>query len=255
MLAISPCCCGGGCTATIPGKIIGCNSLGLPSITVEAHDATAGGTLLASTTTDASGNYTFTNISAVSGHAIVIVPVSLVRFTAVNRTLSWISGTPVFSSQWGCGKSSPSANTIQTPATGFFCFAGCAYPVAATLHLTDSWFGSFTVVNSGSGWVYPTVSYSYPGCFGCPARTVTVTFSNLEWHWLTDNSVNQCPNDSGATLAANAFTGGQVCFVPGVSAFSFSGTWPAGSPSAAALISMFCNNSSSPPSQTTTLTE
>jgi hypothetical protein len=253
MLMVVPCCCGG-CTTTINGKIIGCNSLGLPSVSVEAHDATAGGTLLATTTTDSGGNYTFAGITGVSGNAIVIVPVSLVRFTAVNRTLTWTSGATPTSSQWGCGKTTPAVNTVQTVATGYFCFSGCAYPVAATLHGTDTWFGSFTLVNTGSGWLLsPGISYSYPGCFGCPAKTVTVTFSSIEWHWKA--TFAGCPDDTASSPCNTVFGGLITCFIPGVSAFGITGTWPAGSSASSCLASMFCNNSASPPSQTTTLTE
>ena len=256
MLMVVPCCCGAAtCSTTINGKIIGCTSLGLPSISVEAHDATAGGTLIATTTTDASGNYTFSGISGVSGNNIVIVPVPGSRFVAVNRTLTWTSASTVTSAQWGCNKTTGTANTTQTPASGYHCGFGCVYPVADTLNGTDSWFGSFTLVNSGSGWVMSPASfnYTYAGCFGCPAKTVTITYGSFEWHWTAQPS--GCPDNVGANPCNTVFSGTTTCYIPGTSAFSVNGTWPAGSPSSLCIMDMFCNNTGTPPSQTFTLTE
>jgi hypothetical protein len=175
----SPGGCGCGCIVTsITGTFFGCNSLGIPSMTVEAHDATAGGTLLGTTTTNSSGVYTFTSLGAVSGNNIVLVPVTGGRFTATNRTLTWTSGTPS-NSQWGCAKTTPNSNITLAAAAGYQCIGCCPTPLPTTMHVSDSQPGVTALALTYSGVTADwegSISYSFPGCFGCPPKTVTIQY-------------------------------------------------------------------------------
>lgn len=70
-------------------------------------------------------------------------------------------------------------NVTLVPASGSTCTSSCVNPIADVLHATHSVFGPFTLTRNtggaqGDGW-YATITYSYPGCFCCPARTVTVS--------------------------------------------------------------------------------
>lgn len=214
-------CACGPCSVDILGKILGCSSFALTGLTVEAHDATAGGSLLASTTTNISGDYTFTGVPGVAGNDIVIVPIGGLRFVANNRTLNWTSGTPS-ATQWSCGFTTPTTTRTLLPATGYHCISSCAYPVKDTLDFTDSVLGSWVITWVAGQW-QGTHSYSYSGdpCgLGCTAQTLTL---NALWNgaainvtWGNSNNpttpfVAQCPLSGGAFSVGYAITPTIIC--------------------------------------------
>jgi hypothetical protein len=239
------CGCGPTCASpTFTGTITGCNSLVVPGITVEAHDATAGGTLLGSTTTNSSGVYTLSGLTGqVSGHTIVIVVVGGANgFANVNQNRTYTAGAPN-AFQWSCGATTPSSTIAigSSLAAGFTCpptysvpATQCAYPWPNVLHGTHSRFGAFTATRSGITWS-GTATYSYPGCGGpspcaCPAqsgKTVTITLtvsgasliSQIQWgidgsncpfngvtvYTQTNNAISlTCPPALSITLGINS---------------------------------------------------
>jgi hypothetical protein len=124
-------------------------------------------TLIASGTTDGSGAVDL-NLGSHAGS--IYYEVTQSRFATASATVTV-----------SCGQyNSIVPRTVNlTAATGYVCVSSCAVPVATTLHATHPKFGAITLTYNasgtfGAGW-YTTVTYSYPGCFACPARTVTVT--------------------------------------------------------------------------------
>jgi hypothetical protein len=185
---------GCGCTPTcasptIGGTVTGCNSLAVAGLTVEAHDATVGGTLMGSTTTNSSGVFSLSGLSPVtSGNAIVIRIVGANGFTDRTISLAYTTGT-ASASLWGCGKTSALGTLVMTSniAATHICLSGyttptplCAYPWPRTLNGTHSFFGAFTL-NYVAGTVWGgSLSYAYPGCTvggtTCVGATVAVNF-------------------------------------------------------------------------------
>lgn len=156
---------------------MGC-AVGYPGVTIEAHDATAGGTLLGTTTTDGSGYYTLSSLAgAISGNAIVLVAlVDAIRFNALTQTLT--HGGPS-STQWTCGGASTGVNMSATPATGYVCLicGSCYLPVSTTLYLTDSVVGTITLTyNTGTTRWEGSTTYSFPGQDHCPAQSCVVLY-------------------------------------------------------------------------------
>lgn len=171
------CCCGGGggCTSpTINGNVKGCSSRNAEGVTVEAHDSTSGGTLLGSTTTDSSGNYSLSGLTgATSGNNIVLVYAYGSRFNAATTTLTYTSGTPS-SSQWSCGVTTSGVGKTLSVASGYRCcgLTGCAIPIPNTLYVTTS-YGSWTCTWNGT-------VYSSAACVTIPVTAApyasTTTF-------------------------------------------------------------------------------
>lgn len=255
------CGCSPGCSATITGNVKGCNSLNAQGITVEAHDSTSGGTLLGSTTTNSSGNYTLNITGATAGNSVVVV-FAHTRFTTATTTLTHTSGS-TSSTTWKCGGTSTGVNKTLSPAAGYHCYAVCAFPIADTLNFTDTYFGAGTLT-----WVVGTIwqgtlSHSYGGCGlyggGCVPQTVTLTFVLGGPIFTWQNLGSGCPDDTGA------FTNGPpnygptsvTCYIPGVSAFSAVMNWGGGAcvNTPSAQTQMFCCNSGTFPSHTSTITE
>jgi hypothetical protein len=173
------CGCSGTCTTTIGGNVQGCSNINAPGITVEAHDATAGGTLLASATTDGSGNYTLPGFAAVSGNDIVLVfSLAVARFAPATKTFTFkaIAGAPS-STQWKCSNTTAAGSTTLTPATDYHCISGCAFPIYKDLPYTSSILGGGTLHWAG-GTVWSTVlSSSSPACGGCAGGPTNITVS------------------------------------------------------------------------------
>ena len=195
--------------------IKGCNSFALPGATVSVYDS-SGGTLLAFGTTDASGNCSL----VWSGSCTVYVTITAERFTPYGQTLSLsANGTQ---------------NITLTPDTGYHCsivWTNCTWPLSNTLHYTNSFFGNATLTFSGNN-CNGTISYVYPGCnqFGlnCPSGTVLV-YVNEAGQASTYYGANACPTNTvgpgGCGTAAGPAMPMTSCFVPGVSAFSASGSF------------------------------
>lgn len=174
---------GGGCASpTIHGKVTGCGGLNIQGATVTAHDATAGGASLGSTTTNSTGDYTLSGLSGqVSGHAIVVV-ISHARITAANRTLSY-AATVGFNTQWGCGQTTATDTTgATTPAAGYHCTGQCGLPIKDTLTLTDSVYGGATLTYNATfdvwtGSAGATFGGTGPPCGTCAGSAVTIFYT------------------------------------------------------------------------------
>lgn len=264
---------GCGCTCASPtftGTIIGCNSLSIAGATIEAHDATSGGTLLGSTTSIAGGTYSLSGLSGqISGNSIVLV---FVR-TGFSKTLTfpWTAGSPN-SSQWSCGATTSVGTTTLTVATGYHCLGGystpstlCADPLPNVLHGTHSFFGAvvlnWTVANHWNG----ALSYSYPGCTNanpcsCASKTVTVTFDlgivgatlaiGVSWKYTSNIFVGSCPEDSGTSVNTDIYA---ITAFTCPSSLSITGTIAAGSDNGGNRC-MMCVLTGSVPSRTLVLT-
>ncbi len=230
------CNCVAGCTTSINGWVTGCHNGNVPNVTIELHDTTAGGALLSSTTTNSSGVYTFTGVSATSGDNIVIVisPTGG-RFIPVNVTLTWTSGSPS-SSQWGCGKTTSvnpfSAQTLS-PSAGYVCDnGGCINPINKILNLTDTVYGA-CVLNwtSVTTWI-GSKTISFPGssspCNTCASDSVVIQY---EWDGgaaitsftVSCQAISFCPNHTGSQSGAYAnFYTTPVYICPPTMSYSFS---------------------------------
>src|SRR5208337_2549940 len=145
---IGACGCGPACSVTITGTVNGCNSMALASVTVKAYQPNTSGTLLATTTTDGSGNFTITadSTNGLVTAKNIVVQFSKTRFTTSTSTLGYSAGGVHSSSSWSCGATpSPLGSKSLTVASPYICIAGCADPTKATLYLTDSVIGSVTL--------------------------------------------------------------------------------------------------------------
>ena len=256
MFAVGGCDCScntSGCLTSINGHVTGCHNANVPSVTVTLHDSTAGGTVLASTTTNSGGLYTFTNISATSGNNIVVViSLSGGRFLSVNVTLTWTSGSPG-SSQWGCGKTTAvNAFSPQTlsPASGYVCDnGGCANPISKTLHLTDSVYGacvlSWTAATTWIGTATVSFSGSGPPCHTCAGGSVDVSYewdgaATISAFTVSCMATGVCPSNLGNFTGGNAnFYTTPVYVCPPSLSFSFSNSGGNGAWSVAALDNLY----------------
>ena len=134
---------------------------------------------------------------------------------------------------------------LSTPLAGYHCpLMGCAYPLADTLHLTDSMFGATTLTwdNTWGGWLSPivcttitTTPAEQTGCCGTPSpRSQQVVYG---WNARTSlygcivaytcaacslppDAVHWCSNPN--TIPITTYN----CFIPGVSSFSYVNTVP-----------------------------
>jgi hypothetical protein len=195
------CCgCGGGACAspTFTGSVTACFSLSAAGVTIEAHDATSGGTLLGSTTTDSSGNYTLTGLTGqIVGNAIVLVFKFGARFTTTTTSLAYTAGTPS-TGQWSCGAStSTGSRTMGSAASGYHCYPGCAIPLPDTLSYTDA-NGTVTMTYSAGSWKacstktsMTTVVTSVPASCAPTTGTASVPY----YITLSDTSTGQLEHD------------------------------------------------------------
>jgi len=218
--------CGCTCACTINGTVAGCGGRALQGVTVTAYDSTSGGTVLGTATTSSTGTYSIAVSGATSGNSIVVAA-SQARFVTGSVTLTYTSGTPG-STHWSCTKTSTTVNIALSPATGYACYSGCAYPVSTTLYYTNSYFGSITLTYSGGFWT-GNISYSYGVCtqFGCTEGSATLTMH------VTNGVINSISGASGtdcgglnscASSAGPSSTTLASCYIPGVSAFSLTGS-------------------------------
>jgi hypothetical protein len=210
------CCTTSGCSATISGTVRGCLSLVLAGCTVEAHDSTSGGTLLASATTDASGNYTLGVVGGTTGNSIVIV-FSKSRFVTATTTLTWTSGSTT-STTWKCGGTSSSVNKSLTADTGYRCclLGGitCADPISETLYLTVGG-GTVTMTYdaSVSSWVGNTTASAPKLTAVDPSCVCTITTTSTAVGFFlgcTDGSLIQAIGDANCS---NCSTPTTPCFL------------------------------------------
>lgn len=127
---------GCGCNFSATFKVEGCGSLAISGATVSVYDH-SGGTLLASGTTDGSGNVAL-SLSSAGTYWVTITGMSA-RFASFgqNTTISG-SGTVILT---------------LSAAAGYICYTPCPIPLPTTLHATFSSLVSPTTLtwNSGTG--------------------------------------------------------------------------------------------------------
>lgn len=204
----------GGCAFTVAGSVNGCRALALAGATVEAHDATAGGTLLGSGTTNSGGNYSFVVSGAIVGHDVVIVAKFTPRMAQSTAALFWELGAPDFGS-WDCGASVEMDPIHLSPAAGYHCSqANCALPLKDTLSgtvggssatltynpATSRWWGSTTKTKDIETGLIVSAAGCCTGCCGTwnmgGSLNVTIWFDGATlWEtWSYQGHVD----DSGA---------------------------------------------------------
>lgn len=144
-----------GCGLTISGKVKGCGGLGLSGATVEARDSTSTGTLLDSTTTDGSGDYTLDITDAVIGNDIIVVA-KRTRFDDGSLTYQYNGIGDLEFWQWACDAAIEGADITLEAADGYICCGFCPLPLKEDLDLTISGNPvSMSYVSTGGGptWV------------------------------------------------------------------------------------------------------
>lgn len=149
-----------GCTTATP-QVTGCNGLPLPGATYKVWNSSAKTTMLFTGTTDSAGQVGPWDFPVCGSYWREI---SAPRFTTLAGRRRMVGD---FVDQM--------ADQVDS---GYHCSNECPYPEPDTLHGTHSVLGAITYTYDefgplSLGW-YATVSYSYPGCYCCPAKTVTV---------------------------------------------------------------------------------
>lgn len=195
--AIGKCNCSTSCTTTF--NVRGCNGLNYQGATVSIYDH-SGGTLLASGTTNSSGNATLT--FAVSSFPYWLTIAGSARLSSVAQNFSQCGGTATFT---------------LTPAAGYACIGGCVLPVATTLFAsltcglhcnsivnitltynssTNQWSGSSGTTGvevSGAPGNQPTVLFSGGPCPFTPSYTITCPPSfNITFDGTTIGGTTTC---------------------------------------------------------------
>lgn len=221
----------GSCNCTGPTftqtfLVTGCNAIGYPGLTVSVYTA-SGGTLLASGTTDGSGQVTLSWPDTSPATRWVVVTGQSARFLASAQSLTMTTG---------------GTTTIGLAiATGYHCLNVCLQPAKDTLVLTDAVTGTLTVTYSTrtvtlfggggattlTGW-WGTLSYNYPdtsavpgcGCDPQPGYPIDYVFSGSQvtlYGWVSligfggGATLSDCPTTSTlnrgyTTLARTAAT-------------------------------------------------
>lgn len=158
-----------------PIVVKGCNDMPLEGATVVYKNAA--GTVLETGTTSTDGTFV---------PSFVGVPSSIT--VSKDRFVTQIITNPLVS----CCLA---VTVTLVPATGYACFAGCADPIATTLHAVHPLFGARTFYYSpgallGPGWYMPPFHYAYPGCDGCTAGHI-----NVEGYLLADGTYHDTWDD------------------------------------------------------------
>jgi hypothetical protein len=241
------CCCATG--APISGIVIVCGNLAPTAALVEIQPA-AGGAPYGILATDARGHYSGTVDIPADGsyrfvvHADAVNDPFAARFatSTITRTLT---------------RAGPNNIPITTlpAATGYHCSGLVYFPLADTLHLTDSREGVTVTLtyNAGTSSWSVTLGRNYAGCaaFSCPAqngvqRTWTLSGNLIQTSYTSSTGgfgapPADCPQLSASTLGDISLTATLVSASP----FNATASLPAGNGSR-----WYCGNSS-----TFTLTE
>lgn len=177
----------GGCDCTCPGASVtckGCNGLLLTSYSIQQWTS-SGGSLVATLTTNGSG------VINVPTGTWWLIPASG-RFAGQSVTVPSGGTTVSFS-----------------PATNYYCIAGCAIPVSATLHFTCPVIGTSIAITYIGSSTWNTVglhTFSSTGLCGCTVQTVPYSFTfngstlgvNVGWDVVNNPPApNTCPSPSG----------------------------------------------------------
>lgn len=209
-----------GCKQTF--AVRGCNSAALQGATVTVWTDSGKTTQLATGTTDAGGNVTlYWNATCATS---VYVEVSCPRFVTYTNT--------------GAYTCAATTTVSLSAASGYHC-AGCsAIPLADTLHLTDSVYGSTTLSYSAGNWVSGTTSWSFPGDVCCSAASFgmiytltgsTCALSATYGHGPPVVGVPECPTGTGrqTDVGAGSTTVSKPTYCGDATAWNFSASVPA----------------------------
>lgn len=202
-----------GCLCRQTIQVNGCNGSALPGASVTIAGVSG--------TTDATGKVTLTW----PGSCTANLTVSCSRFGTYGPTsTAFVSG---------------GTTTVNlTAASGFACASCSTIPLATTLHLTDSVYGSTTLTYSSGNWVSSTTAWSFPGdgCCGAASFGMIYTFtgstcqlSSTYGHGPPVVGVPECPSGTGRQTAipigSTSLSGNPTSC--GGTGWSFSATVPA----------------------------
>jgi hypothetical protein len=241
------CCCAAG--TPINGIVIGCGNLAPTAALVEIQPA-AGGAPYGILATDASGHYSGTvDIPADGSYRFVV------HADAVNDPFAARFATSTITRTLTVAGPNNIPVTTLPAATGYHCSGLIYFPLADTLHLTDSREGVTVTLtyNAGTSSWSVTLGRNYAGCaaFSCPAqngvqRTWTLSGNLIQTSYTRSTGGSgappaNCPQLSASTIADISLTATLVSASP----FNATASLAAGNGSR-----WYCGNSS-----TFTLTE
>jgi hypothetical protein len=197
-------CCTPPCVATIALHFGGCLQIisgvstnpNLPGVSITA---TQGGVTVATGTSDAGGNFTFT----VSSTAVVTVNWSVTRSPGGSFTVTPVCGSTVNggTSCYGQSAAGSAFVCLESGLTARFSPSNCPYPVASTLHLTTPNGNTIALTYhfnggglSGAGGVWsgsetlhgvnvstPIIGFPSVPCVSGSTGTVTVGWHIWDW--------------------------------------------------------------------------
>jgi hypothetical protein len=214
------------CSPTFTGTVSCCGRL--PGATVTAHDATAGGTVLGSTTTDSVGAFTLAGLTGqtIGNNIVIVITPPSARINGANITLTYSAGGSS-SILWTCGGTSSLGGITLTPATGFKCSAtpGCPIPTTTVLN------GSFGGLLGAGTLTYNPAHFQWEGSknvgpFACSGNNDTF---NVSWTgtvltiaWL-GAAIDCCPGTGPfyATACSYIFNSGATVSCPPAYSVSF----------------------------------
>ena len=220
------------CLTTISGKVIGCDAAQAPLASSQLR-------VVGHTTGTAYGTFSVT--SGTFALALVLNPADTsLDLYATGPGVRFAESPARIRAITQCTTNAVAA-VAAAPATGYHCTSEFVYPLADTLTLVDSVYGTRACTYVGPNWLTATINEVTLGSGTCPSATTPLTFlvqnaSSLQVSpfWKSVTSVS-CPNlagpstGSGGVLILSSGTG----TLPGVSAkMDLTVTWPAvGSPS------------------------
>src|ERR1017187_2295453 len=164
---VGACGCVSTCNVTI--NVLGCiGLLSGVSLTVSVYASSGGALLDTGTTTTGSIALSW---AGVSGTYWVTTTGQTPRFA------SFAAGASLT-----CGHTH---NINLTPGSGYACAGnGCNWPIATTLHLTDSTYGSITLTYSGTGWSSGSGGITYPGGTPCGCIALSPLSFSVTWTYI-----------------------------------------------------------------------
>jgi hypothetical protein len=191
---------GGYCLTEIHGKIAGCGGVtALPNATLHLVNSSSGADY--GTFPVATGNYSI---------SIIIDPADsgAINGFAGGPGVRWTTSTAwTLNAGARCGTNNQST-IAPTAATGYGCFTGlsCLFPVANSLTLIDSVYGTVTVNRSGATWTGANATVSYSVDAGSGNITVFKTPGSVV---ISSTSITSkvCP-DAGTTKLDTTYTFG-----------------------------------------------
>lgn len=229
-----PCPTGGCCgsVTTVNGTVNGCcAALTVAGMAVDLYN---GATLLASTTTSASGTYSFSiTISSSFTATVQVTPLSA-RFQVSSNTGTVNPG------------GAAGINVTLQPATNYHC-GPCNYPIYQALTVVDATYGTYAATYTAAlpaprsglaGWHtgFQALAYGGGGNQACAATTL-----NIDWfliasctlnpnggYWCVDAISGDCPSNVNTHILGLGWSTATIVACPG--------------PSTAATLVITCKN-------------